>query len=346
MQTKIKHIIVLWFILIFSASAAETSWSGKWHVFWKHGAIVLILEQHGNDVNGSYEPGQGTIKGTIENNRLYGVTENKDGKKSVTITMGQNRMAFFGNNADGDWITGIRVNADSEYNILSVNDSLPIYTFYSFLKLGNQVRDGQYEALEKLLKLLYLDENLKKYRYGKRMVLLQKLYQILDACTVRKYDFNRNVQSDHERVKLHQAGTANTVEVEFVKTTDTGGWKIKFPGEEQINKTLQMLLKARGGGDIDPNSNLKLENPRDTMRTFIEQYKRWNKNGKAYVLSTMNLSAVDPAIWEWQAPLLSYYLLGVLDRISEVVYQEIPNDPKSKKHYVHLVDQIFVLRIL
>jgi small-conductance mechanosensitive channel len=49
----------------------------------------------------------------------------------------------------------------------------------------------------------------------------------------------------------------------------------------------------------------------------------------------MNLSAVDPAIWDWQAPLLSYYLLGVIDRISEVVYQEIPNDPKSKKPYVH-----------
>ncbi len=167
------------------------------------------------------------------------------------------------------------------------------------------------------------------------MALANRFFHILDACTVEKYDFNPDVQADHHSVILPQVGTANTVEVKFVKAGDTKRWRIKVPTEEETIGMLQLLMEAREHNEINPNANLQLANPRDTMRTFIEQYQRWDKGGKAYVLSTMNLSAVDPAIWEWQAPLLSYYLLGVLDRISEVIYQEIPNDPKSKKPYVH-----------
>lgn len=335
MQIKIKQIIILWLILIFTASAAETYWSGKWHVFWKHGAFIMTLEQHGNDVNGSYEPTHGTLKGSIENNKLHAVTINENGQVNLTLMMGEAGSSFFGNAKSGDWITGIKVDADSEYNTLSVNDTSPFQTFYSFLKLGNQVRSGHYEALEKALDLLHMDEKQKKYFYGKRLALTRTFFQILDSCTVEKHAFNRNVQSDHDSVILHQVGTVNTVEVEFIKANNAEGWKIIVPSIAEMEETLRSLMGARERHEFDPNENLELTNPRDTMRTFIEQYKRWKKNGKAYVVSTMNLSAVDPAIWDWQAPLLSHYLLGVIDRISEVVYQEIPNDPKSKKPYVH-----------
>jgi len=335
MRIKIIQIIILWIILIFSASAAETSWSGKWHVFWKHGAFIMTMEQHGNDVNGSYEPTHGTLKGHIENNKLHAVAINESGQANLTLIMGQTGSSFFGNAKSGDWITGIKVDADSEYNTLSVDDSSPIHTFYSFLKLGNQVRSGHYEALEKALELLYMDENQQKYYYGKRLVLTSTFFQILDACTVEKHVFNRNIQGDYDSVILYQVGTVNTVEVEFVKVTDTEGWKISVPSMKKMEETLRALMNAREQHEYNPNENLKLANPRDTMRTFIEQYKRWKKNGKAYVISTMNLSAVDPAIWDWQAPLLSHYLLGVIDRISNIVYQEIPNDPKSKRPYVH-----------
>ncbi|MEA3417919.1 MAG: mechanosensitive ion channel [Campylobacterota bacterium] len=335
MRAGIKHIIVLWLMLIFSASAAETSWAGKWHVFWKHGAMVLTLEHHGNDVNGSYEPTHGRLKGHIEDNKLHAVTINENGRSNLTLTMGQTGSSFFGNAKTGDWITGIKVDADSEYNTLLIDDSSPMHTFYSFLKFGNSVRTGHYEALEKALYLLYMDENQQKYYYGKRLALTTTFFQILDACTVEKYAFNRNLQGDYDSIILHQAGTVNTVEVEFIKVDNAEGWKISVPSIKKMEETLRTLMNARGRHEIDPNANLQLTNPRDTMRTFIEQYKRWDKNGKAYVISTMNLSSVDPAIWEWQAPLLSYYLMGVLDRISEIVYQEIPNDPKSKKPYVH-----------
>ena len=148
LNLQVAHIIIFLLMLIFSASAAETSWDGKWHVFWKHGAMVLTLEQQGNDVNGSYEPTHGTLKGHIEDNKLHAVTINEKGQYNLTLIMGQTGSSFFGNAKSGDWITGIKVDADSEYNTLSIDNTSPMHTFYSFLKLGNQVRSGHYEALE------------------------------------------------------------------------------------------------------------------------------------------------------------------------------------------------------
>jgi len=335
MRTQIKHIMMLWIILLFSASASEKTWDGKWHAFWKQGSIVLTMEQHGNDVNGTYQPLNGKLTGYIENNKLHAVTVNDDGSGKLTMTMSQSGNSFFGINKYGDWITSIRVDADDQYNALTVNTSLPLNTFYSFLKLVNRVRSGEHEALEKALNLLDLNEEQQKYLYGKKLHLARTFFHILDACTVEKYNFKLDVEGDRDFVILHQAGTDNTVEVNFIKENDVEGWKIILPGQAEMKETLRTLMTARELDEVDPNANLKLANPRDTMRTIIEQYDRWKKNGKAHVLSTMNLSTVDPAIWEWQAPLLSYYLLGVINRISEVVYQEIPNDPKSKKPYVH-----------
>ena len=72
-----------------SLSAEQSPWSGKWHVFWKHGTIILTMEQHGNDVNGSYEPNKGNLWGTIKDNKLYATIKDTDGQEEITITQGE-----------------------------------------------------------------------------------------------------------------------------------------------------------------------------------------------------------------------------------------------------------------
>ena len=332
-----KQLMMTLLLTLLSASilsADQDPWAGKWHLFWKHGAIVMTMEQHGNDVNGSYTPNNGILVGTIKDNKLHATTTNPDGKGTLIMTLGKNGNSLFGNNAYGEWVTGIRADTDSEFNTLLVDDSSPIRTFYSFLKLGNQVRGGHYEALEKTLNLLHLDEEQQHLLYGKRLLLSRMFFNILEACIVDKYDFKLNVSEDKDSVILHQVGTDNTFKVEFVKASQTEGWRIRLPSETEMQSTLHILMEGHGINEVDPHANLKLGDPRATMRTFIEQYGKWKETGKQHVISTMNLSAIDPAIWDWQAPLLSYYLLGVIDRISELVFQEIPNDPNSKKPYV------------
>jgi hypothetical protein len=214
-------------LTFFSASilsADQNPWTGKWHVFWKHGAIILTMEQHGDDVNGSYTPNNGTIVGTIKNNKLYAITKNPDGQGKIIVTMGRNGNSLFGNNIYGEWITGIRADADNEFNTLLIDDSSPIRVFYSFVKLGNQVRAGHYEAMEKTLNLLHLEEEQQRLLYGKRLLLSRMFFNILEACTVDKYAFKLNVSEDQDSVLLRQSGTTNTVKVEFVKASQTEGW--------------------------------------------------------------------------------------------------------------------------
>ncbi|WP_309496811.1 mechanosensitive ion channel family protein [Sulfurovum sp.] len=334
-----KKLMIILFLSLVSTSilsANQNPWTGKWHVYWKHGAIVLTMEQHGNDVNGSYEPNHGVIKGTIKDNGLHVlITDNDQFEHKFLFNLGKTTNSLFGNSSYGDWVTGIKVDEDKEYNSLLVDNSSPMRTFYSFLRFANQARSGHYEALEKALSLLDFKNTKENPPYGKQLLLAQKFFQILNACTVKKFDFKLKTTGDHQHVTLHQAGTANTVEVKFIKINDTQGWKIQLPKEEELVTTLHTLMQARGMIEIDNNANLKLTNPRDTMRTFIEQYKKWNENGKQHIISTMNLSNLDPAIWDWQAPLLAYYLLGTIDRISDHIYQEIPNDPNSKKPFVY-----------
>jgi hypothetical protein len=150
---------------------------------------------------------------------------------------------------------------------------------------------------------------------------------------VKRLDFFKKGSSESSSIVLQQLGTDVTMPIDFIQDEKSQKWMIVLPEDVLLQEKLKAMLAARGKYEIDPQANRSLATPRDTMRTFFEEYERWEEGGKKYVLSTLNLSEVDPAIHEWQAPLLSYYLKSVLDRISTVVFQEIPNDPKSKKPY-------------
>ncbi len=335
MQKKVLSVLVLWSLSVLMLSAVEHTWDGKWYVFWKQGAFVLQAQQKGVKVNGTYQPDNGTLEGTVAGKKLKGMVHFSKGSSNFVFTMSPDGNAFFGNMQNGDWIAGSRVTEGYSKAKEKLDNSLPFTTMYSFLKLGNQFRNGNYEALEPALELLYLSKEQESWFYGKRMDVIRKFFQVLDLCTIHKYDFNADSEGNRTRVRFHQAGTDKYVDIDFVKGKRASGWKIVLPGEAEIDAKLKVLLRAYGLEELDPNRNLELANPRDTMRTFIEQNERWEQGGKKHVLATLNLSAVDPSIWEWQAPLLSYYLLGVINRVSDFVYQEIPNNPKSRMPYVY-----------
>lgn len=334
--------VLIWVLLLtVSLSAKDSSWTGKWHVNWKMGTFILQMEERGKEVTGRYEPSKGTLTGVVHGSVLHAETVNENNVSStVTLTLSESGGSFFGHTRLGDWVTGIRVKNDSNYNAFKVDRSSPLHVFYSFLTLGNAVRTGNYEVLPKAMEMLEYSESQKRLRYAVKLKLAEKFFSIIDECMVSKSDFFQKGTEQSQEIELKQLGSDVTVPIHFMQEKESKKWKIKLPESELLQSKLNALLKARGKYEIDPNANLKLSTPRDTMRTFFEQYDRWENGGKQAVISTMNLSEVDPAIHEWQAPLLAYYLKAVLDRISEVNFQEIPNDPKSKKPYVHFYHNI------
>jgi hypothetical protein len=325
----------LFFLLLLLSSlyAQNVSWSGEWHVFWQSGSFALTLEQHGDEVNGTYEPGHGKVEGTVKGKTLM-LTEGGSEKSHIVATLGDTGHSFFGNMPDGEWIAGIRAKYDTKFNALHSDQTTPRRTLYSFLRLGNSARAGDYRAIAKAMDLLIYPEEEENRKQRNRFKMASTFFQILDECIVDRTIFTQMPDDGNYSVVLKQLGSDVVVPVNFLKSEIDGKWKIKLPKKAEMQQRLSALLKAREKYEVAPLDNLKLQHPRATVRTFFEQYNRWEHGGKPYVISTMNLSEVDPAIHDWQAPLLAYYLKSVFDRVCEVIYQEIPNDPKSRKPYV------------
>ena len=108
-----KYLLALisWMIFLSSVSPSSAPWSGKWHVFWQQGAFVLELQQHGNEVNGTHQPNNGILKGTVEGKRLKGISINKQITNGFEFILSHDENAFFGNMDSGDWVAGERVKA-------------------------------------------------------------------------------------------------------------------------------------------------------------------------------------------------------------------------------------------
>jgi small-conductance mechanosensitive channel len=249
--------------------------------------------------------------------------------------MSESGKSLFGNGKYGTWVSGVRVTSQDRSSVLSVDRSSPLKAFYSFLALGNAVRAGEYEMLEDAMDIIYFEQDQDKLVHAVKLDLVSTLYDVIDESLVDRLDFFKEGQNESHTIVLEQLGTDVTISLDFVQDAQSKEWMIKLPDEKVLQQKLNVLLAARGKYEVDPHSNLSLSTPRDTIRTFYEEYANWEEGGKKSVITTMNLSEVDPAIHEWQAPLLAYYLKSVLNRISPIVFQEIPNDPKSKKPYIH-----------
>jgi len=106
-----KYFLVMtaWVLILTGAISSEAPWSGKWHVFWQEGALILQLQQHGNEVNGTYQPNDGILKGTAEGRIFKGVSINRQNTDRFIFTLSADGDAFFGNMQSGDWVAGSRV---------------------------------------------------------------------------------------------------------------------------------------------------------------------------------------------------------------------------------------------
>ena len=324
------------YLVMFASLYASGSWEGKWHINWRYGSFILNLEQHGSDVNGTYEPANGVLSGSVQGDILHAKTVTKNANEnSFVLTLSDSGRSFFGNAKDGNWVTGSRIDQKSIFDSIEMDQSSPLKAFYTFLVLGNSVREGNYEVLEEAMHIIHFDTTQDGLRHPAKLALVKKFFYIIDECMVDRLDFFKKEYKESDSIVLHQLGSDINVPISFIQNATTKLWYIKLPESKVLDIQLKALLKARNKYEIDPKDNLKLTHARAAIRTFYEQYDRWEKGGRKYVISTLNLSEIDPAIHEWQAPLLSYYLKSVLDRINYAVYQEVPNDPKSKKPYIH-----------
>ncbi|NMT63127.1 mechanosensitive ion channel family protein [Marinobacter orientalis] len=333
--------------LPFATMAAEPGdWTGVWDTQWRGGGAVMELQQDGNQVVGTYPGFRGEVEGRIDGSELAGKWSDAAGEGVFIFVMSPDQQSFMGRFGTGEWWTGVRTDKKIQETLFGKLDaSSAELTLLSFLKAGNQAGEGRSDRLGVVFQLLdfsAFDDSLTPYD---RIDLARLLFQIVDRLTFRVWELRPNGDlsgAEEYTVNLTQAGTNLPYSLTFRPGEPTNGtgsepWRIVVPPEAEMREALEALLDNYDGAVPHPRKHHELASPRDTMRTFLEQWNNARNGKRELFLKTMDLSQIAAAVREDEGFLLGEYLIEVLYRIGLPLRQEIPDDPNRQAAYTHFV---------
>lgn len=359
--SAVRALAVVLLALLSSAALSDPrDWSGVWDTQWRDGGAVLHLQQDGNRVVGTYPGFEGSVEGRIDGNQLSGTWRDVAGSGEFTFSISPDGQSFMGRFGTGEWWTGVRTDDEVARTFLEVPDlSSPDLTLAAFLRAGNESGEGRSDRLGVALPLLdysAFEEPLTAYD---RIGLARMLFQIIDRLTMRVWEIRPGEELaqageytiDQEyRVELTQAGTDRPYTLTFRAGESRNGddavaWRLVVPPEEEMRESLDALLEVYDGEVPHSRQHHELRSPRDTMRTFIEQWDNARGGNGELFLETMDLSQIAAAVREEEGALLGEYLIEVLYRIGLPLRQEIPDYPNRRGPYTHFVHPVGVVEI-
>lgn len=357
MLLSLLGVVVLlgWTSLAWASAAEPRDWSGVWDTQWRGGGAVMELQQTGSEVHGTYPGFEGVIKGRIRGKQLTGTWADAAGEGVFTFVMAPDRDTFMGRFGTGEWWTGVRTAGDiSESLAGSLDLSSPEETLRSFLRAGNRSGEGRSDRLGVAMPLLDFSAFEAPLTPYDRIDLARLLFQVVDQLTFRIWELrppDAARQSGKYAVTLTQAGSKLPYTLTFRATGEPGSgeertWRLVVSPLEAMQQSLKPLLEIHGGVLPHARQHHALGSPRDTMRTFLEQWENARRGNRALFLSTMDLSQISAAVREEEGALRGEYLSEVLDRIGLPLRQEIPNNPQRRGPYTHFVHPVGVVEIV
>ena len=292
------------------------------------------------------------VHGRVEGNTLSGTWRDAAGAGTFVFSLSPDRQTFMGRFGSGEWWTARRTDREEARWLMDAPDgSSPSATLYAFLRAGNEAGEGRSDRLGAALELLdfsAFEEPLNPYE---RLRHARSLFRILDRLTFRVWSVRPDAGDDQTEfsTELFQAGTRIGYTLHFRRGEGPDGadsWFLRVPPAEEMEDALTMLLEARGGELPYARQHHELQSPRDTMRTFLEQWEFWLQGHGDLFLRTMDLSQIPAAIRTEEGGLRAEFLKEVIDRIGRVLWQEIPDNPAQRGPYTHFLHPEGVVKIL
>lgn len=327
--------LVLLLCLISADAVAQddpVDWSGNWDTRWRDGGALLILDQEGASVTGSYPLYGGRIEARATGQRLEGrwIEEGRSG--DFLFVQSRDGRSFTGRFESGEWWTGLRAESATARR-LRVDQSSPMATLRSFLMAANLAGPGNMEMLGTAAALMRPEKELENTI--DRLDQARRLIEVLEQVTLRLWDLPQSVDGEFVSVELSQAGTTQQVQLDFRRLD--GRWYIVSPAAVDLEIARDRLRTARGlapgpGVSVDPR---RLHTPRATMQSFLESFRDAQARSSEQVRATLDLRGIPEPARNLEAQLAAGYLKMVIDRVGYVIFQEIPDDPESRSPYVH-----------
>jgi small-conductance mechanosensitive channel len=353
--TRRSSLVFLAFLLglIGLAPLAEASdrhtWTGTWETRWRNGGANLFLEQSGTSVTGTFPFHEGTIEGrAIKPTALEGRWFDVNGQGTFSFTMAADGQSFLGRFGTGEWWTGVKISTETTHTVF--NASTPAQLFFAFLDLGNQTRESRPERFYPLLSnFCFQNFDPQPQRISQQLAAIERFFLVLDQLTFRLYDIQPPSDGQSTMtITLRQAGTNVTYPVQLTSIAEFPRpieWQFVLPPPEDIETSLSILLEPRKGELPFPDEHHELTSARDTMRTFLEQFRNAQRGDAQLFLRTLNLSQIAPAAQFEDGLLRGQYLKEIIDRVGYVIWQEIPNNPNRRAPYDHFVHPVGIIQI-
>jgi len=325
--------LIIWFSS-FAAHGEQNPWSGTWEAHWQGGATTMELTQTDDKVKGVYPLLGGQIEGTASGRTLTGTWTDGDGSGSLTFRMAPNRRSFIGRFDNGEWWTGGRVTRQTVRTRL--DQSTPRGAVRSFMLAGNRWRAGVPDEIGRAAAVLRFGERRQDLTPLQRLELAQALFDLTNLTTLQLWSIPENPPEPELDLGLPQAGSGVALPL-HLRRDDAGKWWIVMPGETALAEHRKALLARYGGHMPARDAFLHQRSARDTMRSFLDAFRDWDGRGRAQALAALDLSALPTATREEEGTLAAVYLKHILDRVSLIIPQEIPDDPADHNPYVHFV---------
>lgn len=315
--------------------SAPTTWDGDWQSFWATGEAFLVLEQQGDTVFGTYQPGNGRISGTSRNGILNGIWTGEEEQGDFIFALSEDGQTFSGRYGSGDYWNGHRDTAEVRIRPDYWNATTPQATLRTIVTAGNDAqyhgREGQMRFVESLL--YYEGPATDTSDRDRRR---RALWHILDISTFRLWDSPvpgaEPTAGDELTFQIGPAGTSETYGLRF-QLDERGTWHLIVPPNAQVQADLTRLLSARGFDSLEALELARANSPRMVMMEFILGAKDWNGTGDDRALRALDLDHVPRQLRKSEGALLTDFLKQTIDRIGFIYWQELPDDPNRPLPY-------------
>ena len=320
-------------LLVSGARAQEaSSWTGDWRTFWVDGRALMTLTQDDDVVIGRYEPGGGVLQGRVEGDVLRGEWNEGAASGAFVFALAPDRRSFTGRFGTGGYWNGERSETTPGAGTGYGGTETPRDTLRGLLRAGNDaIRSGNVEALRQVDARLIFEGGVEDSRDRNRRRLM--LWRLVDLSTFRSYDAPERVDGDEASFVIGPSAGAARTTLRFRRIGR--GWRLVAPDAATLAATTTLFLEAMDEPSVASARAAWRDSPRGVMIRFIEGTHTWADGGEEVALETLDLSFLPAHLRAAEGPILADYLKQILDRVSYVVWQEVPNDPRQATPYVH-----------
>ncbi|MCV6597992.1 MAG: mechanosensitive ion channel [Mangrovicoccus sp.] len=305
------------------------NWNGAWRSFWRGGQALLTLSQDGDQISGTYNPGDGTVAGKIDGIHLIGTWAQPGAEGVLEFAMAPDGQSFVGRFGNGEYWNGVRL-ADVGLSTVLFGKATPNAAMSSFISAENAAQDG--DALAEILIREYVSfgEN-DADTLRDQNARLAALIEVIDASTFRLLQIPQTGKDGRAEATLRIAGTEFTYALELTETAPEE-WALVVPSLAEIGNLRENILSATEAPTLEDLRADRAFSPRQAIRDFIRGTNTWADGGKDLALSTMDLSGIPENLRGTDGPIAAEYLRQVLIRLGHFVRQEVPNDPNHRQN--------------